>query len=354
VSITGSNGKSTATALLSHMFATAGVDAAAAGNIGDPLTLVGPDLSPAGVAVVEVSSFQIEDLLDYRSRAAVLLNVSPDHLDRHGTLDAYRAIKAQLLDRVDDDGLRVVAADDPGVAEVWRSLRTSPGAPLAGFALEAGPGVDAHRQDATLVVELGGREVVGSVDEMTIDGPHNVRNALAAALVARWWGIEPAAIATALRTFRPLPHRLERVGRMGGVVYVNDSKATNLDALRMALQTFADPVVLIAGGRDKASPFAELADTVRDRVRALIVIGEAADAIEAAWPEPRAERAGSMDDAVERATRAVGARGVVLLAPGCASFDMFENFEHRGEAFRMAVDALIRSEGRARSRGERP
>jgi len=342
VSVTGSNGKSTATALLAHVLATAGIDAVASGNIGEPLTEVGPALSPLGVAVVEVSSFQIEDLLDYRSRVAVLLNVSPDHLDRHGTLDHYRAIKASLLERVDPGGLRVVAADDPGLAPLAPVLAASSDPRLVRFGVERGEGVHAYRDGADLVVDLTGDPVVvGSTREMTLDGPHNVRNALAAALVAAWWGVAPDAIATGLRTFRPLPHRLERVARLGEVLFVNDSKATNLDALRMALQTFPDPVVLIAGGRDKASPFADLADTVRERVRALVLIGEAADAIAAAWPAPPAIRAATMDEAVARATEAARPRGVVLLAPGCASFDMFRSFEHRGDAFRHAVEALI-------------
>lgn len=342
VSVTGSNGKSTATALLAHMFSAAGIDTVAAGNIGEALTGVGPDLSPLGAAVVEVSSFQIEDLLDYRSRVAMLLNVSPDHLDRHGTFEHYRAIKASLLERVDPDGLRVVPADDPGLAPLLPALARGAGARLVRFALDRAEGVHAYRAGTDLVVALDGAPVVvGSTREMTLDGPHNVRNALAAALVAVWWGVSGADVATAIRTFRPLPHRMERVARLGEVLFVNDSKATNLDALRMALQTFPDPVVLIAGGRDKASPFAELADTVRERVRALILIGEAADAIAAAWPEPEAVRASSMEEAVARATEAAYPRSVVLLAPGCASFDMFRSFEHRGDAFKQAVDAMV-------------
>jgi UDP-N-acetylmuramoylalanine--D-glutamate ligase len=340
-SITGSNGKSTVTALLAHMLATDGRESAAAGNIGQALSAVAPRIGPSGAIAVEVSSFQIEDLLEYRTRGAVLLNVTPDHLDRHGNFEEYRRAKARLLELVEPDGFRIVNADDPesrSIVERWR--RDDPERTLV-FSLAPFDGRGAFLDGNRLMLRLDQAAPIANVGEMTITGPHNVQNALAAALAAVGHGVDASALATALRTFRPLRHRLERVARAGGVLFVNDSKATNLDSLRMALLSYPEGVVLIAGGRDKGSPFETLADLVRQRVRHLVLIGEAASRIRTAWPDVPATEAAGITEAVRLAYAAARPSGVVLLSPGCASFDMFKNFEDRGDRFADAVRGFL-------------
>ncbi len=341
-SITGSNGKSTTTSLLAHLLATAGVEAAAAGNIGEPLTAVAPQIGSKGAIAVEVSSFQIEDLSEYRSRSAVLLNVSPDHLDRHGTLERYFEIKARLCDLVEEDGFRIFNADDPLQQRIVSESRARDPERTLVFSARPIEGRGAHLDGDDLVLRLDRPTVFARVRELTLSGPHNVQNALAASLTAIIAGAKPEDLGAGLRTFRPLRHRLERVGRAGDVLFVNDSKATNLDAMRMALHSFRGGVVLIAGGRDKDSPFEELRAVVSDRVRHLVLIGEAAAKMRAAWPSVPTSLAVSMDEAVRIAHEKAQPKGVVLLAPGCASFDMFENFIDRGDRFCDAVRQICR------------
>jgi UDP-N-acetylmuramoylalanine--D-glutamate ligase len=340
--ITGSNGKSTVTSLLAHVFANAGLPSAAAGNIGEPLSEIGPSIEATGAIAVEASSFQIEDLVDFRCRGAAVLNVSPDHLDRHGTLERYLEIKLRLLDHVEPGGWRVIGADDPLLRDAARDSVVAEPERTVRFGLAPGDGPGAYLDGDDLVWVHGGeRRRVASRAELVLDGPHNVANALAAICLAKAAGIEDAAIATAFRTFRPLAHRLERVGRAGEVLFVNDSKATNLDAMCMAIRSFDVPIVLIAGGRDKATPFEEAHDLARERLLHVVLIGEAAARLREAWPDVPATGAASMEEAVRAAFARIGPRGVVLLAPGCASFDMFTNFEARGEAFRAAARAII-------------
>jgi len=336
-SITGSNGKSTTTSLLAHLFATAGIESVAAGNIGEALSAAAPSIGAGGAIAVEVSSFQIEDLHEYRSRSAALLNVSPDHLDRHGTLENYFAIKASLCRRLDEGGVCIMNADDPTQTDLIATARRQDPNHTWVFGMSPQEGPAAFLDGSRLVLRMDADETFADTRELTISGPHNVQNALAAALAATSGGVAARDLASGLRTFRPLRHRLERVGRVGDVTFVNDSKATNLDALKMALFSFPDGVVLIAGGRDKGSPFASMHETVKRFVRHLVLIGEASEMIRSAWPDVDATHAGSMTEAVRVAYDRSRPSGVVLLAPGCTSFDMFNDFVDRGDRFRDAV-----------------
>lgn len=341
-SVTGSNGKSTTTSLLAAAFAAAEVPSVAAGNIGDPLSAMAPAIPEGGAIAVEVSSFQIEDLTDYRSRAAVLLNVTPDHLDRHGSLEEYRTIKTRLLDLLEPGGVRIVNGDDPVVASEREAWRRADRSHTWIFSLRPVEPPSAYLEGETLVLHVDRRESIVAAGEIALPGPHNLQNALAAALAARAHGVSLESLRSALRAFRPLRHRLEDVGVIDGVRFVNDSKATNLDSLRVALRSFAVPVVLIAGGRDKQSPFEELAEEAAERVRHAVLIGEAARRIAEAWPRVPRTHAGSLEEAVRLAFRAASPAGVVLLAPGCASFDMFRNYADRGDRFRASVETLAR------------
>ncbi len=344
ISVTGSNGKSTTTALIAHVLATAGLDAHASGNIGEPLSHATSKASDRSVFVVEISSFQIEDLVDYETDVAVLLNVTPDHLDRHGTFDAYREIKGALLGRVRAGGVRVINVDDPasrGFVEAWTE-RDPAGTTLISTRGPVPRG--AYLDGDDLVLALGDPTAVISRRALSIAGPHNVQNALAAMLAAALLGVPAVTLSEALATFEPLPHRLEPVGALGAVRFVNDSKATNLDSLRVALASFPDPVVLIAGGRDKGSPFEDVLSDVRARTTHVVLIGEAQDRIASAWAGVSLSRAASLDAAVREAYARARPAGVVLLAPGCTSFDMFTSFAHRGDAFREVVARLIEDE----------
>ena len=282
-----------------------------AGNVGRALTSVDPEVAaPTAWVVCETSSFQLEDVEAFRPRIAVLLNLEPDHLDRHGSLEAYRVAK-----------LRVFAAQGPGdVAVVPRGFGAVPGA---------------------------GRRVEFAADdplpaEPLIPGAHNRENAAAAAAAARAAGVPDAAIAAALCSFPGVVHRLEPVGELAGVRYVNDSKATNTAAARRALAAFAAPLLVIPGGSLKGESFDELAADVRGRARAVYLIGEASGQLAGALDRAGVpyEHAGTLAVAVARAHAAARAGDVVLLSPACASYDQFDNFEQRGEEFRRLVSNL--------------
>ncbi len=340
VAITGTNGKSTTTAWTAHLLRSAGIPAVAAGNIGRPLTAALLEEGKDTVFVAEVSSFQLEDSPELHPRAAAILNITPDHLDRHGSLAAYRALKWAITAN-QGTGDRLVLGPDvvPSGGQVVRaevvqcaSERTAESTD----ALFPHEGWLCHRSEQR-------EERLLSLDALALPGPHNLLNGMAAAALAASLVPDYAALLGGLQDFPGLPHRLEEVGRLGAVRLINDSKATNIDALRVALQSFAPPLVLIAGGRDKGAPFEELRDLATARVRHLVALGEAAETIRAAWPELPSETAADMDDAVKRALAAAAGKGTVLLSPGCASFDMYRNYEERGDDFRNVVAGVSRA-----------
>ncbi len=336
LAITGTNGKSTTTAWAGDMFREAGVPVQVVGNIGRAMS-DGVLEDPDAVFVVEVSSFQLEDARTFRPRVACLLNLTPDHLDRHGSLEAYREAKFKIFDRQEEEDLALIGPDEDLAKLAAPRLH----ARRARFA-PADLGADgSFVRDEHLWLRLRGRETrLLPERSLSLPGPHNLENALAAAAGAAELGAEPDAIARSLSTFAGLPHRLEPVGTLDGVRFVNDSKATNTDSLAVALRSFPEPVILIAGGLGKGQDFRPLAPLVRARVGLLILIGRDAEAIGQAWNDVPSIRAGSLEEAVSLGRRNARAGGVVLLSPACASFDMFRNYEDRGDRFRSLVRAL--------------
>jgi UDP-N-acetylmuramoylalanine--D-glutamate ligase len=314
VGVTGTNGKTTTTELLGAVFRAAGRSVEVAGNVGRPLTALaeGGPLSAATWVVCEVSSFQLEDVDRFRPSVGVLLNLEPDHLDRHGTLAAYREAK-----------LRLFANQEPGdTAVVPRAFGPVPGAGRR-VEFDAGDPLPA---------------------EPLLPGLHNRENAAAATLAARAAGIDDAAIAEALRCFAGVPHRLELVAEIGGVRYVNDSKATNTGAARRAVAAFDAPLRIILGGSRKGEPFHTLVETLRGRAVGVYLIGESAPELAAALDAAGISYTWSreLEPAVRAAAAEARAGEIVLLSPACASYDQFGNFEERGEAFRHFVEELAR------------
>ena len=347
VCITGTNGKSTTTDLAGALLRAGGRLVATCGNIGRPVCEVAPELPPDGVAVAEVSSFQLESVDRLKPRVAAWLNLTPDHLDRHHDLETYAAMKRRLFLRQDAADLAEWNADDP---EVTRR-RVPAGIPTAPRALEfsvEGPVPrGAWIEDATVVIGAPARrERLLAISELRLRGRHNLANVAAALCCAEPFGITAPALRAALRAYPGLEHRLEPAGVVEGVEFVNDSKATNIGSLAVALESFPDRVVLIAGGRGKGQDFRPLADLVRQRTTSVVLMGEDADTIAAAWTGVRTIHAASLEAAVDAAYRRASEDGasarVVLFSPGCASFDMFRDFEDRGRRFKAEVERLER------------
>ncbi len=347
VAVTGTNGKTTVTQMIGDMLAASGIRVFVGGNIGRPL-IAAVDSDPAPERVVaEVSSFQLDTADRFHPRVAVLLNISPDHLDRYADMEAYARSKARVFMRQEAGDVAVLNGGDARVralAPAAGPLRAWFNAPPAG---EAGIGW----QDGDLILEgfegawrhLNGERF--PLAALKLLGAHNRANAAAAVLAARVAGANPQAILRVLAEFDPLPHRLATVATIDGVRYVNDSKATNVDAVVQALAAFDAPVVLIAGGRDKGGGYEALRPAVQAGVKRLVVLGEAAEAIaRTLGPVCRGgvARAADMIEAVRLARNSARSGDVVLLAPACSSFDMFTDYARRGEAFAAAVRELAR------------
>ncbi len=330
VGITGSNGKSTTTAMTGALLAGAGFAVEVCGNIGRPLASV-VDGPPGRVFVVELSSFQLETIVHFRPRAAALLNLSPDHLDRHGDLAGYLAAKRRIFLNQGPDDVAVLNADETEVAESPTAARRRY------FSSTAGSGTDT-RAGCSLI----GEQVVDSEGEMLfarsdlrLPGLQNVENAMAAALLARAVGAPAAAIAPALAAFRGLPHRVERVAEMAGVVFVDDSKGTNVAATARSLEGFADASVhVILGGRNKGADFRFLREIVARKALCAYLIGESAEELDRALAGAvSCERSGTLAVAVGQAAAAARRGETVLLSPACASFDQFRDYADRGRQF---------------------
>ena len=331
VGVTGSNGKTTVTSLLGEILRAAGWRVGVGGNIGTAAT----ELALAGgwdAVVLELSSFQLEGCTTLRPRVGVLLNVSPDHLDRHPTMTGYVAAKARIFTHQLADDFAVLNADDPALASLRVPSRT------VRFSL-SDPTAEAHLAAGTLMLE---DEPLLARAELPLLGQHNVANALAAALAASRLGVARAAIVGALRRAAALPHRHQVVAEVGGVRWVDDSKGTNIGATAAGLAGYAaGSVHLILGGLGKGQDFRELRPAVEGRLARLYVIGESADQIAAALAGVApVERCGTLEEAVRRAAARARPGEVVLLSPACASFDQFRNYAHRGEEFTRLAQAL--------------
>jgi UDP-N-acetylmuramoylalanine--D-glutamate ligase len=342
LAITGTNGKTTTTTLAGRMFDDAHRSVVVAGNIGTALSQVVDRITPESVAVLEVSSFQLDFADTFRPRVAVVLNITPDHLDRYEhSVDKYIAAKCKVFARQGEGDVLIYNDDDPVTrAEVAR--RAPAAVPRLPFStrrnLQEGAWVSAGR--VIIGVKGTSMDIVGA-EEIGIRGEHNLSNALAAALAATMMGIPPASLGGTLRAFTGVEHRLERVRDVDGVAYVNDSKATNVDSVWYALQSFRQPIIVMLGGRDKGNDYARLVEPVRRHVKAIVAIGESAETVVGAFTGiVPVVRAASMEEAVRTGRRLASPGDVVLLSPACASFDWFENYEHRGRTFKEIVMAL--------------
>ena len=313
IGVTGTNGKSTTTSLLGAILKEAGLHSVVAGNIGTPLCQVAPGLPSGELVVSELSSFQLETIKDFRPRVGLLLNLAPDHLDRYDRVEDYYQAKARLFDNQEQSDFAVVNADDPLVLEAAQKAR----ARQVAFSRRERLAEGAYLDEEQLIVALsGGRETICRWDEMKIQGVHNLENALAASLAAALVGAPRKAIRRALVQFEGLEHRMEFVAEIGGVRYINDSKGTNVGAVVRSLESFSVPLMLIAGGKDKQSDFTPLVPLVRERVKRLILIGQAAgkmrSQLDRACPM---EEAQSLEEAVRRAAASASPGEVVLLSP---------------------------------------
>ena len=339
VAITGSNGKTTTTSLIGRMLGDARVAHTVAGNIGTAFSSVIQELSPEDICVLEVSSFQLDHIRSFRPTVSVLLNVTSDHMDRYDhSMERYAASKARITMNQADADLLVSNADDPQTTRIASRAKSA----VLPFSIDRTLTEGAWIEDGMMVTTgSGSRTPVIRIEEMSIRGLHNVANAMAAVLVCQHLGVGEASIRATLRNFKGVEHRLEFVRNVRGIHYVNDSKATNVDSVQVALRSFTEPIVLILGGRDKGNDFSKLQDLVRDHVRSIVAIGDSADTVSELFsPIVHVEKAVSMEGAVTAATALASAGDVVLLSPACASFDWFKNYEHRGDVFKQFVSAL--------------
>ena len=332
--ITGTNGKSTVTTLVGLMLQKAGKKTLVAGNIGNALTETPELLHGQDWVVVELSSFQLEDIDTFRPRVATILNITQDHLDRYADITEYGAAKARIFENQHKDDVLVLNFDDP-LVRAMAARAPSRIVPFSRFEKHAS---GAYVENGYLVVR---NEIICPVDEILIKGVHNLENAMAASAVALAAGADRASVAAVLREFPGLEHRLEFVAEKDGVTYINDSKGTNVGAVLKSVEGFTRPVILIAGGLDKGSDFAPLFDLLRQKVKLLILIGKAAEKMaKAVGTATETVLAKTLQDAVQLAAKRAANGDVVLLSPACASFDMFKDFEDRGRQFKEAVKSL--------------
>jgi len=338
VAVTGTNGKTTVVEWLGHVYRTAGEPVAVAGNVGTPLSALAGEVDPRATVVCEASSFQLEDSAAFAPECAVFLNLAPDHLDRHGTLEDYLAAKLRIFANQGNDDVAVYNADDVALADVDLG---GCGRRVA-FCRGAGPDCEVALAEGTIFYD---GEPLIPVGELGLLGEHNAANAMAVAVAALAMGIDRDAVREGLRSFAGVPHRLELVAEIDGVRFVDDSKATNVASAAVALRAFEGGVHAIFGGSEKGEPYEPLLDPVRERCAACYLTGASAERLaEALAPAIAAgvaiHRCADLEVAVGAAAAAAAAGEVVLLSPACASFDAFESFEARGERFREIVGEL--------------
>ena len=335
IAVTGSNGKTTTTALIGEILKNAGYEVHVCGNIGRAFIGEIDKITPNGWAVVELSSFQLEQIDQLRPDIAVVLNITPDHLDRHGTLENYTDAKLRIFENQSSDDTAVVNYDDPILKDKCDSLTAN--TDWFSYKTNLDNGVSVSSKE---MLEIDNTDVM-EINATGIKGDHNLSNSCAAAAACKAAGVNIDKIADGLKKFAGVEHRLEFVRLIGGVSFINDSKGTNVDSVFWALKTVTAPAILIAGGRDKAGDFTVLNDFIREKIKTAILIGEASEKIESTWKDiTTCIRAKSMEEAVHKSFEIAGDGYSVLLSPGCASFDMFKSYEHRGEEFKRIVNSL--------------
>jgi UDP-N-acetylmuramoylalanine--D-glutamate ligase len=338
IAITGSNGKTTTTTLVGEILKAGGLKTLVGGNIGTAAISLAAQATAETAIVLEVSSFQLETICTFRPKIAVVLNVTPDHLDRHRTFEAYANAKARIFENQTEDDFAVLNADDPTCVQLAGRTR----AQVFWFSrkreVDSGAFV---RGDHVVFVQEGSLLEVVPVSEIPLKGAHNLENVLAAVAAGALMECASAKIRQAVRDFKAVEHRLEYVATVRGVDYFNDSKATNVDATIKALESFPANIHLILGGKDKGSDYTVLNDLLRQRVRTVYTIGAAAEKIQSHIKGTTAVvSAGTLDSAVRQAASSAQPGDIVLLAPACASFDQFQNYEHRGRVFKGLVHDL--------------
>jgi len=338
VAITGSNGKTTTTTLVGEILGAGGLPTVVGGNIGTPAISLVERATANTWAVLEVSSFQLETVQTFRPRIAVILNITPDHLDRHRTFEAYAAAKARIFENQQSDDFAVLNEDDPACVNLAKRVN----AQLFWFSrqkeVQRGAWLSGGR---ILFRDAARQQEIMLVADIPLKGAHNVENALAGVCVGMLVGSSPERIREAIRNFKAVEHRLEFVARIRNVDYYNDSKATNVDATIKALESFPANIHLILGGKDKGSDYSVLNDLLRRRVKRVYTIGAAAAKIESQIKEAAdIFHAETLEKAIRRAAQDAKPNDIVLLAPACASFDQFDSYEHRGKVFKDVVKSL--------------
>ncbi len=342
VAITGTNGKTTTTSLTGYVFRQSGRTTVVAGNIGYPFSDYVADLTATAVAVLEVSSFQLDHISTFRPRVSILLNITPDHLDRYDyDFNRYAQSKYRIFENQREGDVLVYNADDEIVRDYLALVHPHRTFRALAISQTSEPAEGAFVRDGQIVLRLNQQEeTLMPIAQLALPGRHNLYNSLAAAVAARVMEVRSEVVRDSLATFEGVPHRLEFVREVGGVRYVNDSKATNVNAVWYALESFpSERIILVAGGRDKGNDYASLRALVRDKVRAVIGMGESADKVmrELGGAAPISEKVDSMEAALARASALARPGDVVLLSPACSSFDMFENYEDRGDTFKRLV-----------------
>jgi UDP-N-acetylmuramoylalanine--D-glutamate ligase len=339
VAITGSNGKTTTTTLIGRILGDAKKKHTVAGNIGTAFSSVVLDLASTDTAVLEISSFQLDHCETFRPRISAILNITQNHMDRYEhSMAKYAESKARIFMNQTGDDVLIYDTDDEWTSKIAQKARCR----RIPFSIRTMLGEGAFVEGKDLVTILDGkRNAIINVDEISIKGPHNLYNAMTAAMVGQLSGIGTASIRATLKNFKGVEHRQEFVREVNGVRYYNDSKATSVEAVWYALQAFDRPIVLMLGGRDKGNDYSRIADLVRSNVRAIVAMGESADKVEKAFSGVKPmRRANSIDEAVLAAQGLAKQGDVVLLSPACASFDWFENYEQRGKVFKELVKNL--------------
>lgn len=339
VAITGTNGKTTTTSLTGEIFKQAGWNTVVAGNIGTAFAdVTDQDLGERGIYILEVSSFQLDTIKSFRPKVSAILNITPDHLDRYKNYEAYIQSKFHIADNQRGHDILIFNYDD----EVVRSFADTLSFRTLGFSLRTELKNGAYVENDTVMLAVGReREALIPKHEIGIPGPHNLMNAMASSLMAKAMGVSIDSIRKTLRNFKGVEHRIEFVRELNGVKFYNDSKATNVDALYYALQSFQEPIILIAGGKDKGNDYSAVRDLVEKHVKAIVAVGDGAGKVKSYFEKmkPVLDAGHSMEKAVNLARGKAEKGDVVLLSPACASFDMFDNYEHRGIVFKDLVNA---------------
>lgn len=338
IAITGSNGKTTTTTLVGEILSKSGKKTLVGGNIGTPVISLAAQSSAEHLLVLEISSFQLETIEQFRPWIAAILNITPDHLDRHHTFEAYVEAKARIFENQQAGDFALLNADDPTCVGLKGKVKGS----LNWFSRKQLAESGAFLRNDQIIFTASGRETsVLPVSAIQLKGAHNLENVLAAVAVGMLAGCEPQQVRKAVAEFRGVEHRLEPAGEIQGVAYYNDSKATNVDATIKALESFSGNIHIILGGKDKGSDYTVLAPLLRERAKGAYLIGAAAEKISSQIQgATRIVHSGTLDRAVRQASEAAVAGDIVLLAPACASFDQFENYEQRGQVFKRLVQAL--------------